>query len=73
VYLPERLVIEIDSYAYHSTPKRFVDDRRRMAYLASRSYQVFPLTWHDLHDGQDKAMRRLRATRRQRRALFERR
>lgn len=66
----ERLVIEVDSYSFHSTPKRFVDDRRRMAYLASRNFQVFPLTWDDLHGGATKAMERLRRTRNQRRRLF---
>jgi len=70
LYRPEKLVLEVDSYAFHSTPKRFVDDRRRMAYFASRGYQVFPLTWHDLHGGHAEAMARLRATREERRILL---
>ena len=71
LYEPERLVVEIDSYTFHATPKKFVDDRRRMAYLASCNFQVFPLTWDDLHAGKEAAMRRLRTTRERRRALLE--
>jgi very-short-patch-repair endonuclease len=71
LYRPERLVVEIDSYMFHATPKKFVDDRRRTAYLASRNFQVFPLTWDDLHAGKEAAMRRLRTTRARRRALLE--
>jgi hypothetical protein len=63
-------VIEVDGYAFHSTPKPFGDDRRRTAYLAARNYQVFPLTWDDLHAGQEAAMQRLRSAREQRRDLF---
>jgi very-short-patch-repair endonuclease len=70
LYRPERLVVEIDGLRFHNTPKRFVEDRSRMAYLASRNFQVFPLTWHDLHAGQEKAMKRLRSAREQRRVLF---
>jgi very-short-patch-repair endonuclease len=73
LYRRERLVVEIDGLRYHNTPKRFVDDRRRTAYLASRNFQVFPLTWHDIHEGREEAMRRLRATREGRRVLLERR
>lgn len=62
----ELLAVEVDGYRYHGTPKRFVDDRRRMAYLASRGIQVFPLTWDDLHDGATRAMERLNSTLQQR-------
>lgn len=55
----ERLVVEVDGYRYHSGRKRFVDDRRRVAYLAARGLQVFPLTWSDLHEGAEAAMVRL--------------
>lgn len=55
----ERLAVEVDGYRYHGTPKRFVDDRRRMAYLAARGIQTYPLTWHDLGPGSARAMKDL--------------
>lgn len=58
----ERIAVEVDGYRYHSTPKRFRDDRRRAAYLASRGIQVYPLTWDDLGPGAGLAMRRLADT-----------
>jgi very-short-patch-repair endonuclease len=70
LYKRERLIVEVDGYAYHSTRKRFVDDRRRMAYLASCRFQLFPLTWRDLHGGQAEAMGMLRRTLEERRRLL---
>ena len=58
----ERVAVEVDGYRYHGTPRRFVEDRRRMNYLAARGIQVFPLTWHDLGPGAARAMRLLAAT-----------
>ena len=43
-----RVAVEVDGYRYHATPKRFVDDRRRAAYLAARGVLVFPITWQDV-------------------------
>jgi very-short-patch-repair endonuclease len=58
----ERVAVEVDGYRYHSTPRRFVGDRRRTAYLAARGIQVFPLTWDDLHGDGERAMSDLRGT-----------
>lgn len=66
----ERLVVEVDGYRYHSTPSRFVDDRRRIADLGARGIQVFPLTWADVGDGAEEAMGRLNETLERRRELF---
>ena len=66
----ERLAVEVDGYRYHATPKRFVDDRRRIAFLATRNIQVFPLTWVDVHGEVIDAMERLRRTLGERRKLF---
>jgi very-short-patch-repair endonuclease len=66
----ERLAVEFDGYRYHAQPKRFVDDRRRTAYLAALNIQVFPLTWIDLHERADQAMTRLSRTCAQRRRLL---
>ena len=70
LYKRERLVVEVDSYTFHSTPKRSVADRQRTTYLSSRRFQVFPLIWYDLHGGQAEAMDRLRRTRDERRRLL---
>jgi very-short-patch-repair endonuclease len=66
----ERLAVEVDGYRYHGTPKRFVADRRRTNYLASKGIQLFPLTWVDLHQGAKEAMALLQATLSERRRLF---
>lgn len=66
----ERVAVEVDGYRYHSTPKRFADDRRRAAYLAGRGVQLFPLTWHDLGPESGRAMSNLRAALTSRRHLF---
>ena len=57
----ERLAVEIDGYRYHSTPKRFVDDRRRAGYLAAHDVATFPLTWRDFGSGAREAMQLLAA------------
>ena len=62
LFARERLVVEIDGYRYHATPKRFFGDRRRTAYFASRGFQLFPLTWDDLGPGALDAMANLRRT-----------
>jgi very-short-patch-repair endonuclease len=64
----ERVIVEIDGYRYHATPKRFVGDRRRIAYLAARGYLVVPLTWDDFGPRADVAMADLRRTLELRRA-----
>jgi len=56
----ERVAVEVDGYRYHSTPKRFADDRRT-AYLAARGVLVFPITWEDLNEA-GGTMARLGAT-----------
>jgi very-short-patch-repair endonuclease len=35
-----RLIVEIDSYEYHRTPREFENDRRRDAHLKRRGYEV---------------------------------
>ena len=63
----ERLAVEIDGYRYHGTQKRFVSDRRKIAYMAGRGIQIVPLTWDDLGREAHRAMTDLN------RALAERR
>ena len=70
IFRRERLVVEIDGYRYHGTPKRFREDRHRTAYLSARGMQVFPLTWHDLGAGATRSMELLQATLEERRRLL---
>ena len=59
LFRAEGVVVEVDGYRYHSTPRRFVDDRRRAADLAARGLTVLSLTWNDLGAEADAAMSRL--------------
>lgn len=60
LFRAERLVVEVDGYQFHSTPQRFVADRRRIATLNAMGFLVHPLTWTDLVDTPEKAMETLR-------------
>jgi very-short-patch-repair endonuclease len=60
LFRAEGVVVEVDGYRYHSTPERFVNDRRRTADLAARGFLVLSLTWNDLGAEADAAMTRLR-------------
>jgi very-short-patch-repair endonuclease len=46
----ERLVVEIDGFAFHATRDAFERDRRRDAELQARGYRVVRLTWRRLVD-----------------------
>ena len=76
LFRAEKLIVEVDGFRFHSTPSRFAADRHRIAALTAMGYVVFPLTWNDLTDGAEVAMRRLTAAlekrRRANRRLFAR-
>ena len=57
----ERVAVEYDSRQFHDNDRRFVGDRRRIAYLAGRGILTFPLTAHDLGGGAAQAMADLKA------------
>ena len=59
LFRAEGVVVEVDGYRYHSTPQRFVDDRRRAADLAARGLLTLSLTWDDLGPEADAAIARL--------------
>ena len=63
----ERVAVEYDSRQFHDNAKRFVADRRKIAYLAARGILTIPLTAYDLDAGADRAMADLKATLRSRR------
>lgn len=63
----ERVAIEYDGRAVHDNPRRFVRDRRKIAYLAARGIVTVPFTAHDLAAGAERAMADLRRTLEERR------
>jgi len=46
----ERLVVELDSRAWHLTPDAFEDDRRRDATLTVAGYEVLRFTWTQVNE-----------------------
>jgi len=44
----QRLVVEVDGFAYHSDPASFERDRRRDGELAAAGYTVIRVTWHQI-------------------------
>ena len=44
----ERLVVEVDGYAFHAPRRKFEDDRRRDAWLAADGLRVMRVTWRQL-------------------------
>jgi very-short-patch-repair endonuclease len=44
----QRLVVEVDGFAFHSSRSRFENDRRRDARLAGRGYRVMRVTWRQI-------------------------
>jgi very-short-patch-repair endonuclease len=48
LWRPERLVVEVDGYAYHSTRAAFERDRLRDANLQAAGHRVTRVTWRQL-------------------------
>lgn len=48
LYRDQRLVVEMDGYAFHGTRAAFERDRRRDADLAAAGFRVVRVTWHQL-------------------------
>jgi very-short-patch-repair endonuclease len=44
----ERLVVEVDGFAFHSSRRRFERDRDRDGLLLARGFQVMRVTWRQL-------------------------
>ena len=55
----ERLVVEVDGQAYHSTSRRFESDRRRDADLLAAGVRVMRVTWHQIVDEPEALLVRL--------------
>ena len=48
VWPEQRLVVEVDGYAFHRTREAFERDRRRDARLLVAGYRVLRVTWRRL-------------------------
>jgi very-short-patch-repair endonuclease len=44
----QRLIVEVDGFAYHSSPRAFQLDRRRDATLTAAGFRVIRLTWQQI-------------------------
>ncbi|MEA2349043.1 MAG: hypothetical protein QOG62_2830 [Thermoleophilaceae bacterium] len=55
----ERLVVEIDSFAFHGDRRAFEADRRRDAELAGRGLQVIRVTWRQIVDEPEATLTRI--------------
>ncbi len=55
----ERLVVEIDGSAFHSSPRAFERDRRRDAVLIAAGYRVARITWRQLAEEPEAVLARL--------------
>jgi very-short-patch-repair endonuclease len=58
----ERLVVEIDGFAFHSSKPKFEKDRRRDAELAAAGLRVVRITWRQLVDEPEAVLVRLALT-----------
>jgi Protein of unknown function (DUF559) len=56
----QRLVVELDGYAFHQYRRPFERDRDRDADLVAAGYSVIRITWQRLTRQTDREMRRLR-------------
>jgi very-short-patch-repair endonuclease len=57
----QRLVVEVDSYAYHLTRAAFERDRAKDAWLVAKGYRVIRVTWRQLVDEREALVARLAA------------
>jgi len=48
LFAKEKLVVEADSWEFHSSRQSFDDDRWRDAQLQAAGYRVIRLTWHQV-------------------------
>lgn len=54
-----RLVVEVDGFAYHSSPDAFERDRRRDAILTAAGYRVLRTTWRQIVDEPEAVIARV--------------
>jgi very-short-patch-repair endonuclease len=61
VFRHERLVVEVDGWAFHTTAERFQLDRRRQNRLISAGWTVLRFTWRDLTERAEHVIDTIRA------------
>jgi very-short-patch-repair endonuclease/predicted transcriptional regulator of viral defense system len=59
----ERLVVELDGYAFHRSRAAFEGDRRKTADLQAAGYAVLRFTWRQIHEDPEWVVDRLRTAR----------
>jgi very-short-patch-repair endonuclease len=59
LYEEERLIVEVDGYAFHRTRAAFERDRRRDADLVAAGFRVMRVTWRQLCDEPEALVVRL--------------
>lgn len=52
----QRVIVEYDSWEFHSGPASFHDDRARHNELTAQGYQVIHVTWRDLNDHPERVL-----------------
>jgi very-short-patch-repair endonuclease len=57
----QRLVVEVDGWAYHSSPDRFQRDRERQNRLIRAGWRVLRFTWRDLTQRPGDVLAQIRA------------
>lgn len=62
LWTTQRLVIEVDGFAFHSSRKAFENDRLRDAELLRRGFRVMRITWHQLVDDRHALVARVAQT-----------
>jgi len=50
VWLPQRMIAELDGHAFHATAAAFERDRSRDRVLQAAGWRVVRITWRQLHD-----------------------
>jgi len=55
----QRLVVEVDGYAYHGHRAAFERDRLRDAELQAAGYRVVRVTWRQVEDGSEAVIARV--------------
>jgi hypothetical protein len=61
VYRAERLIVELDGFAFHATRAAFEEDRARDRRLQAAGWRVVRVTWRQLEDEPAALAKELRA------------
>ncbi|MGQ0777944.1 MAG: endonuclease domain-containing protein [Pseudonocardiales bacterium] len=58
----QRVAIEVDGWAWHMTPDRFIRDRQRQNAIVNLGWTVLRFTWHDLSERPEAVINEIRTT-----------